>query len=238
MCVKTLIWLIRITCNRPSVEDLPSLDEELYRNLMVLKNYTGDVEDLALNFTLVSDEFGETKVIELIPGGKDIAVTASNRIRYIYLVANYKLNVQIARQSRAFLRGLSDLIHYSWLQMFNQVKRESVDVCDGFGRHHYLLGFQQELHVLVSGADRPLDVDDLARNVEYSGGYDAEHPVILNFWRVVRALSTEDKSKLLKFVTSCSRPPLLGFKELMPKLGIRNTGGADIERVGEGVTRS
>lgn len=32
------------------------------------------------------------------------------------------------------------------------------------------------------------------------------------FWRVVEGFTDEEKRKLLKFVTSCSRPPLLGFK--------------------------
>lgn len=45
-----------------------------------------------------------------------------------------------------------------------------------------------------------------------SGGYTATHPVIQTFWEVVDSFSEEEKRKLLKFVTSCSRPPLLGFK--------------------------
>lgn len=32
------------------------------------------------------------------------------------------------------------------------------------------------------------------------------------FWQVVESLTEEQKRKLLKFVTGCSRPPLLGFK--------------------------
>ena len=44
------------------------------------------------------------------------------------------------------------------------------------------------------------------------GGYSADHPVIKVFWRVVEGFTDEEKRKLLKFVTSCSRPPLLGFK--------------------------
>lgn len=44
------------------------------------------------------------------------------------------------------------------------------------------------------------------------GGYTADHPVIKIFWRVVESFTDEEKRKLLKFVTSCSRPPLLGFK--------------------------
>ena len=45
-----------------------------------------------------------------------------------------------------------------------------------------------------------------------SGNFTAEHTCIQQFWEVVSRFSEEDKKKLLKFVTSCSRPPLLGFK--------------------------
>lgn len=44
------------------------------------------------------------------------------------------------------------------------------------------------------------------------GGYTATHPVIQTFWEVVEGFTDEEMRKLLKFVTSCSRPPLLGFK--------------------------
>ena len=45
-----------------------------------------------------------------------------------------------------------------------------------------------------------------------AGSFTAEHICIQQFWEVVSHFSEEDKKKLLKFVTSCSRPPLLGFK--------------------------
>ena len=32
------------------------------------------------------------------------------------------------------------------------------------------------------------------------------------FWSVVSSFNDDQRRKLLKFVTSCSRPPLLGFK--------------------------
>lgn len=50
-----------------------------------------------------------------------------------------------------------------------------------------------------------------------TGGYSADHPVIRVFWRVVEGFTDEEKRKLLKFVTSCSRPPLLGFKVSGPR---------------------
>ncbi len=50
---------------------------------MYLKTYEGDVEDLALTFSVVDNEFGQSEVRELIPGGKDIMVTNDNKIRYV-----------------------------------------------------------------------------------------------------------------------------------------------------------
>lgn len=41
---------------------LASLDPVMYRSLLYLKNYEGDITDLGLDFTVVHDELGETKV--------------------------------------------------------------------------------------------------------------------------------------------------------------------------------
>ena len=40
------------------------------------------------------------------------------------------------------------------------------------------------------------------------------------FWEVVRDFTEEQKRQLLKFVTSCSRPPLFGFYHLHPPFTI------------------
>ncbi|KAG9291049.1 hypothetical protein G9A89_012921 [Geosiphon pyriformis] len=191
-------WLGRLSY----LDDLPSLDPELYQGLIFLKNYRGNVEnELSLNFTAVDKEFGESRNIELIPGGRDIPVTEANRLQYIFMVANYRLNSQIQWQCKAFFRGLKDLIDEKWLRMFNQ----------------------QELQILIGGISIPIDIDDLRVNTVYAG-YEDNDFVIQNFWAVVKSFSEEQKQKFVKFVTSCSRPPLLGFKELNPKFSIRNAG--------------
>ncbi|GES88691.1 HECT-domain-containing protein [Rhizophagus clarus] len=143
------------------LDDLPTLDPELYQGLIYLKNYKGNVEsDLSLNFTVVDNEFGESRTIELIPGGSDIPVTNENRIRYIYMMAHYRLNRQIDRQCKAFFRGLSNLIDEKWLRMFNQ----------------------EELQILVGGAYIPINIEDLRQNAVYSD-YKEDDPVITNFWK-------------------------------------------------------
>lgn len=41
---------------------------------------------------------------------------------------------------------------------------------------------------------------------------------VLAFWQVLREMSCEEKSLFLLYVTSCSRPPTLGFAALKPKM--------------------
>ncbi|XP_060052848.1 ubiquitin-protein ligase E3C isoform X2 [Erinaceus europaeus] len=190
------------------IHHLASLDPEVYRNLLFLKSYEGDVEELGLNFTVVNNDLGEAQVVELKSGGKDIPVSSANRIAYIHLVADYRLNRQIRQHCLAFRQGLANVVSLEWLRMFDQ----------------------QEIQVLISGAQVPICLEDLKSFTNYSGGYSADHPVIQAFWRVVEGFTDEEKRKLLKFVTSCSRPPLLGFKELYPAFCIHN-GGSDLERL-------
>eukprot|EP01087_Luapelamoeba_hula_P017100 TRINITY_DN5363_c0_g1_i2.p1 TRINITY_DN5363_c0_g1~~TRINITY_DN5363_c0_g1_i2.p1 ORF type:complete len:863 (-),score=106.25 TRINITY_DN5363_c0_g1_i2:130-2718(-) len=180
--------------------DLVFLDPDLHKHMLVLKNYSPErvEDDLALNFVIAEDRFGEIVDKELVPGGKDIYVTAQNRLKYIFAIANYRLNTQIARQSRAFLKGFTDLIKPEWLRMFNQ----------------------HELHLLINGRDGGLDLVDMRQHTNYAGGYHEGHPVIDMFWRVVESFSPEEQRRLLKFATSCSRPPLLGFRQLQPPFAI------------------
>lgn len=61
-----------------------------------------------------------TQVVELKPGGKDIPVTTANRIAYIHLVADYRLNKQIRPHCLAFRQGLANVVSLEWLRMFDQ----------------------------------------------------------------------------------------------------------------------
>lgn len=49
-----------------------------------------------------------------------------------------------------------------------------------------------------------------------SGEYTSDHETIILFWKVVYQFNGTQRKQLLKFVTSCSRPPLLGFKASIP----------------------
>jgi ubiquitin-protein ligase E3 C len=72
------------------VHHLSSLDPELYKNLMFVKTYEGDVTDLSLSF-VVTDDLNDSVEVELVAGGADIPVTNKNKLQYIHLVADRRL---------------------------------------------------------------------------------------------------------------------------------------------------
>ncbi|KDP29225.1 hypothetical protein JCGZ_16614 [Jatropha curcas] len=201
------------------LDELSTLDPELYRNLMYVKHYDGDFKDLSLDFTVTEESFGKRHVFELKPGGKDVCVTNENKMQYVHAMADYKLNRQILPFSNAFYRGLTDVISPSWLKLFNAM----------------------EFNQLLSGGDFDIDVDDLRNNTRYTGGYSEGSRTIKLFWEVIRGFQPNERCLLLKFVTSCSRAPLLGFKHLQPSFTIHKVacdaslwatiGGQDVDRL-------
>ena len=57
----------------------------------------------------------------------------------------------------------------------------------------------------------------------FKGCYTSDHNVIQAFWQVVEGMDENHKKKLLKFATSRSRPPLFGFKNLIPNFAIQSS---------------
>ncbi|RAL09825.1 HECT-type E3 ubiquitin-protein ligase [Aspergillus homomorphus CBS 101889] len=208
----------RESAYRANLNDLKDLDQGLYQGLLQLKNYPGDVEDFSLNFTItdtipIPNVGNRTITRELKSQGSDIPVTNQNRLVYISYIARYRLQAQPALQTNAFLQGLGQIIQPSWLSMFNQT----------------------ELQTLVSGDRGEIDVADLRRNTLYGGVYtigddNEEHPTIKLFWEVLERMTNEQRQKVLRFVTSTPRAPLLGFSHLNPRFSIRDS-SEDQERL-------
>ncbi|CAH1133303.1 unnamed protein product [Ceutorhynchus assimilis] len=195
-------FLAKLLVDRASACYLKSLDPVLYRNLLYLRDYNGDVSDLGLDFTIVNNDLGETRVMELKPDGRNIPVTNDNRLEYIQRLADLKLNAQLKKQCVAFRDGLNSVVPLLWLKLFNH----------------------KELQVIIGGDTQEIDLSDLRAHIVYSGDFNAEHPTILLFWKILFGFTDIQKRQLLKFVTSCSRPPLLGFKELNPQFCIQSSG--------------
>jgi ubiquitin-protein ligase E3 C len=201
-------WLGKGNGYLDDLSGLESLDKEVYKNLLWLKHYNGDVEkDLTLDFTVTDEDFGVKHTHALVPNGQNIAVTKENRLEYIYRVSHYRLNEQIRQQSEAFLSGLTDIIDLRWLRMLDR----------------------EELRILISGSEGEIDLENLKANTEL-GGYHEKDEVVDFFWKALESFTHAQRKAFLKFVTSCPSPPLLGFAQLYPKFGIRH-GGDDTTRL-------
>lgn len=181
------------------IDDLHTFDQDLYRNLMFLKSYEGDLDDLGLTFSVSVESYGAQTEIDLIPGGASIAVASHNLHRYINSVAKYYLHDRIQLQAAAFFRGLNQVIRPDQLCIF----------C------------APELQVLISGTSSGISVEDLKANTQYAGGYHSIDRTVAKFWAVLEDLEEADRALLLKFVTSCERPPSLGFSALQPPFTIQ-----------------
>ncbi|KIM86561.1 hypothetical protein PILCRDRAFT_308371 [Piloderma croceum F 1598] len=183
------------------LDDLQSLDYDLWQGLVKLKRCT-DPQDLKNYSIYFSIDVEGKEPHDLIPNGSNIAVTRENRLQYIQLVSRYRLSEQIKLQTEAFFQGLLDVIDSRFFRMFSQ----------------------QDVTDLLGSASLPIDLVDLRRHTEYEGLYHDAEASVTAFWTVVDSFDQDERRALLKFVTSCSRPPLLGFKDLVPNFTICDAG--------------
>ncbi|XP_030677202.1 ubiquitin-protein ligase E3B isoform X3 [Nomascus leucogenys] len=195
-----------------SVDELPSLDSEFYKNLTSIKRYDGDITDLGLTLSYDEDVMGQLVCHELIPGGKTIPVTNENKISYIHLMAHFRMHTQIKNQTAALISGFRSIIKPEWIRMFST----------------------PELQRLISGDNAEIDLEDLKKHTVYYGGFHGSHRVIIWLWDILASDFTPDeRAMFLKFVTSCSRPPLLGFAYLKPPFSIRCVEVSDDQDTGD-----
>ena len=111
-----------------------------------------------------------------------------------------RMHSQIKEQIGAFTRGFRSIISNDWLQLFSP----------------------PEVLRLISGDNSPLDLKDLRKHTHYYGGFHDSHRVVNWLWEILeKDFCDKERSAFLKFVTSCSKPPLLGFEHLEPPFSIR-----------------
>ena len=183
--------------------DLKIYDPELYKNLVMIKTYEGDVEnDLGLYFSLTIEENGKAKTFNLIENGNDIPVTNSNRLTYIKKVTDYYLSYQFKEAVENFRIGMSKIMNMDILRLYTG----------------------EELRQIIFGFDKDaFDVSDMQSNCNITGFNmeDKKEAQCLNdFFKILDEFSQKEKEKFLFFCTSLKRLPIGGFSRLRPKFSI------------------
>ena len=206
----SLFFLTKILGNYCDINQLLTLDKEKYKNLLYVKHYDGNFDDLALTFSIQQSVWmtNTIETFDIIPNGRNINVTKDNVTHFVYSMADFLLNRQLQAQTNAFVRGLHKVIAAEWLKLFTE----------------------DELSKLISGTN-VVNVLNLRNHVVYSGGYSANHELIRWFWEIVEDFDPKNQANLLKFVTSVPRAPLQGFQALTPKFGIQRTESNNDERL-------
>ncbi|KAI2778874.1 hypothetical protein F4815DRAFT_446928 [Daldinia loculata] len=185
----------RILGKPVSVKDMESFDPDYYKSLSWMLN--NDITDIITEtFSVEDDEFGVTRIHDLIENGRNVPVTEDNKHEYVRLVVEHKLLTSVKDQMENFLKGFHEIIPAELISIFNE----------------------QELELLISGLP-DVDIDDWKSNTEYHN-YSPSSPQIQWFWRAVRSFDKEERAKLLQFVTGTSKVPLNGFKELEGMNGV------------------
>ncbi len=196
-----LPFLNKLLGKQNSLDDLKNMDPEFYKHIKSLRHMTAqDIKSLGLTFETTA---GKSKTVELIPGGSNVLVTKENVIQYIHLVSHQRMNIAGSRQTHAFLHGFRDIIPAPWVRLFSAY----------------------EFQKLISGDDavQGIDVQGMMNVTRYSGGLHPSQPIVRWLWEVVNEMDPDQQRKFLKFMTSCSRQPLLGFKSLAPAPCVQQT---------------
>lgn len=121
-------------------------------------------------------------------------------------MAQFRVIKQTKKQCDNFVAGFRSIINPKWLSLFST----------------------HELQYLISGQSSDIDVNDLRKHTQYFGGFHSNHRVIKWLWSILeKDFSAEERHLFLKFATSCSRPPLLGFAYLEPAFSIRCVENSD-----------
>ena len=183
--------------------DLKTYDSDLYKSLVTLKTYEGNVEnDFGLFFSLTIEKNGKKINFDLIDRGNNIPVKNENRLTYIKKVTDYYLTYQFKEAVQNFRNGMSKVINMDILRLYTGEELRQI-----------IFGFEKDVFT----------VGDMQMNSSFEG-FDMNNPkesqCINDFLKILNEFSQKEKEKFLFFCTSLKRLPIGGFERLRPKFTI------------------
>lgn len=196
----------RMLNKKLTLQDLESIDALMYNSLAWIQDNPIDECDLEMYFCANFEILGKVEEYELKPGGKQIKVNDENKAEFLSLMATWKFTVGIEDQTRAFLDGFNEVVPLEWLQYFDE----------------------RELELMLCGIQE-FDIEDWERHTIYRH-YSRSSKQIVWFWQFVREITSEQRARLLQFVTGTCRLPVGGFSALIGSNGAQKF---CIEKVGK-----
>lgn len=94
----------RILGNSVSIKDMETLDLDYYKSLLwMLENDITEI--ITETFSIETDDFGVTEIVDLVENGRNIPVTEENKHEYVQRVVEYRLTGSVQSQLEKFLGG-------------------------------------------------------------------------------------------------------------------------------------
>ncbi|XP_022950558.1 E3 ubiquitin-protein ligase UPL5-like [Cucurbita moschata] len=188
-----------------SLEDIRDADPYLYGSCKQILDMDAELVDsdvLGLTFASDFEELGTREVVDLCPGGKDMVVNSKNRKEYVQLLIENRFMKSVSKQISYFANGFTDVLadKRSHKCFFQSLELEDLDW-------------------MLYGSESQISVEDWKAHTEYSG-YKETDPQISWFWKIVSAMTPEQRVNLLFFWTSVKYLPIQGFNGLASKLYI------------------
>ena len=167
--------------------DLADIDPVYHTSLkwMLNNDIDGIIDE---TFSITVDNFGERITVDLKKGGRNIEVTDKNKGSYVQAVVNWQMGGAMKLQIDNLRKGFYEIVPIHEIADFTP----------------------DELSLLLNGK-HDIDVNEMASQSKYTGGYDKNSTTIQFFWVAVKSFSKEERGKLLQFATGTSRAPLDGF---------------------------
>jgi E3 ubiquitin-protein ligase HUWE1 len=81
-----------------TIQDLEAIEPDYYKSLIQILDTPLDLLGLDLSFSAEINEFGQISTVDLIPNGRDIAVTDDNKHDYVKLLAHHRMTSAITKQ--------------------------------------------------------------------------------------------------------------------------------------------
>uniref|UniRef100_K3X0G7 HECT-type E3 ubiquitin transferase n=1 Tax=Globisporangium ultimum (strain ATCC 200006 / CBS 805.95 / DAOM BR144) TaxID=431595 RepID=K3X0G7_GLOUD len=170
--------------------DLQYVDPEIYNSMKWIRE-NDDVDALELTFCVTEIRNERPFIIDLVPGGRDLAVTDANKLEYLHLKLRYLMLDRYAEQLQALSLGLFEVVPQENLMVFDY----------------------QELELVLCGLPE-IDVGDWRKHTQVAPSFGPDSPLVEWFWEVITEFSEDERARFLQFCTGSSRVPVQGFKGL------------------------
>lgn len=176
-----------------TLEDFAQIDPQVGKSLKAILNYQNEdiSEVMGLTFIVEYDSWGEKVCEELIPGGKDILITQSNKQEYVDMFVDFMMNISVSKWFTSFKKGFINCCGGDILKILEP----------------------EDLEMLIWGS-KVLDYSKLKEVTNYQDGYTEDSNAIKFFWQAINELDEDEKKKFLFFLTGWDKAPINGLSDL------------------------